>query len=558
MRRFPTSLFPLVALFSLAARRAEAASTFTKDIAPIMFDNCVKCHRPGASAPFSLIEYDDVRKRGDQIAEVTGTGYMPPWPPAKGHGEFVGERRLTPDQIKLLAEWVDEGMPEGDPNDLPQPPVWNDEWELGEPDLIVEMVEPFVVPADGPDIYRNFVVPDVVPEDRYVRAVEFRPGSRAVHHAFFKLDRSEVSRQTDGRDGQTGFPGIELTNAQMPEGQFLTWQPGAAPPVSGPGMQWTLAADADLIFQMHLQPLGKPEPVRAKLGLYFTNAPPSIVPYKIRLTSLTIDIPPGEKDHVVRDTFRLPIDVDVLAVLPHGHFLGKRFEGYAMIPGGGRRDLILIEDWDFNWQGDYRYRQPVHLPAGSMIQMRFLYDNSSDNPVNPHHPPQRVRYGPQTTDEMAELWLLVLTRSDSERAILAREFDEHLFAELVAHAEIGVVESPEDPEAHVQLGRARMRQRRHNEAAGLFAKAVSLDERTAEAHYFLGVLDRISNRLPQAEARFKRTVDLEPTHARACGNLGIVLMQLGKTDEARTYLKKALELDPSDVIAQRALDQIGP
>ena len=180
---------------------------------------------------------------------------------------------------------------------------------------------------------------------------------------------------------------------------------------AGRRLSWELRPNTDLVLQLHLHPSGKPEQVQPSVGFYFTGEPPTNTPFRLNLNPLTLDIPAGASDYSVEDNYRLPVDVELLGVLPHAHYLAKRMEGYAVLPDGSRHDLLLIKDWDFNWQGDYRYAHPVHLPKGTTLAMRFAYDNSSKNVRNPNHPPRRVRYGLQTTDEMAELWFQVLPRN---------------------------------------------------------------------------------------------------------------------------------------------------
>ncbi|HXG67520.1 MAG TPA: hypothetical protein VNO70_20630, partial [Blastocatellia bacterium] len=177
---------------------SPGALTFNKDIAPIIFRSCAECHHPGGSAPFSLLTYQDVKKRASQIALVTRNRYMPPWLPEPGHGDFAGERRLSDAQIKLIQQWVEQGAAEGAPAELPPAPKFNEGWQLGQPDMVVKMPEPYTLPADGSDVFRNFVIPAPVSSTRYVKAVEILPGNKQiVHHANLLIDRSQSSRRRD-------------------------------------------------------------------------------------------------------------------------------------------------------------------------------------------------------------------------------------------------------------------------------------------------------------------------------------------------------------------------
>jgi hypothetical protein len=410
--------------------------------------------------------------------------------------------------------------------------------------------------ADGLDVYRNFVVPAPVRERRYVRALEFRPESRAVHHVFIKVDPSPQSRLRDELDEEPGFPGFYVESARMPEGQFVTWQPGKGASTAPPGMPWVLEPECDVIIQTHLQPIGRAETIRSRIGLYFTNQPPVRSPFKLALMSFQIDIPPGATNHLVTDSFVLPADVDLLAVLPHGHLLGKSFAAEANLPDGGSLPLLSISDWDFNWQGDYSYREPVFLPQGTVLQMRYTFDNSTNNLRNPHQPPQRVRYGPNSTDEMAEFWLQLLPRTPGDRQVLAEAYNRKYFRLITEHSEQIVRERPNDLLARLNLGRARLAQGRIEEARAEVERAVAAKPDSDDAHYLLGVLARMQNRLPDAEREFEAAIRLNPANAKAHGNLGLVLMQRNQLEQAQAHLERALQLNSQDEIARSALDQI--
>ena len=327
----------LVACGEQAEPVRGAPPTYSGRIAQILHENCAKCHRDGSSAPFNLLTYEDAKKRSRQIAEVTATRYMPPWLPEEGFGHFIGERRLSGEEIVLLERWHESGAPLGDAATVPAPPEFVDGWHLGEPDLVVELPTPYELAADGTDVYRNFVIPTGLSGARYVKGMEFRPGHpRAVHHAFVLMDVEKGSRELDAAhpDAQ-GFPGMNTgPTAQAPGGHFVSWQPGKLPSFVPEGMSWRLPAGADLVLQLHMQTLGKPVKVQPSVGLYFTDEPPQRIPYKIVLTTDKIDIPPGEADYTVGTKYQLPVDAEVLAVIPHAHYLGKRLHGYAVLPDG--------------------------------------------------------------------------------------------------------------------------------------------------------------------------------------------------------------------------------
>src|SRR5262249_18742231 len=243
---------------------------------------------------------------------------------------------------------------------------------------------------------------------RYVRAIEFRPGNaKIVHHAFVKLDRTPQSRTLEGEDGQPGFSGLQVP-AEIPDGLLLGWQPGRMPSPFPDGMAFRTEPGNDFVFQMHLNPSGKMEQLQSSIGLYFTDRPPTKSCFRLELTSYTIDIPAGATNYVVEDSLTLPVDTQLLAILPHAHYLAKEMEGWAERPDGTRESLISIRHWNFNGKTDYRYAQPVSLPKGTRLAMRSLYDNSTNNLRNPNHPPRDVMYGSRSSDEMAELWFQLL------------------------------------------------------------------------------------------------------------------------------------------------------
>jgi hypothetical protein len=367
----------------------SAKPTFNKDIAPLIFNHCALCHRPGQAAPFSLLTYEDARRRANQIVEVTQRRYMPPWLPEPGHGQFAGERRLTAEQIDLLQQWAAVGAPEGDPSDLPPLPQWKDGWQLGVPDLVVKLPQPYHLRAAGRDVYRNFVIPIPSNAARYVEAVEFNPGNtRVVHHAFLQFDRTRQSRRLDERDAEPGFDGLHPPRGvETAAGHFLSWQPGKQAARNPMGLAWTLEKNADLVLQVHLQPSGKIEEVQPSVAFYFTDHPPTNRAFKVGLRFFDIDIPAGQSDYVLEQSYVLPVAVRLLALLPHAHYLAREMRVSAAFPDGNSQSLCWIRHWDINWQGDYRCREPVFLPKGTKLTMRYTYDNSTNNIRNPNHPP---------------------------------------------------------------------------------------------------------------------------------------------------------------------------
>jgi hypothetical protein len=398
---------PLALLFAVVRAVPLAGAvgvTFTRDVAPILYKHCASCHRPGQVAPFSLLTYADAAKRAKLIATVTASRYMPPWEPVPGYGHFQGERRLGDADIATLRQWAVAGAPEGNPAQLPPAPDFPEGWQLGTPDLTLRIPQPFAVAADGPDQYRCFVIPLHLTEDKYVRAIEFRPEARSVvHHALFLLDAGHIAARRMGASYSCfGTPGF------LPSGALGGWTPGMQPARMPEGLQMILRKGSDLVMQIHYHPTGKPETDQSTLGLYFTDKPPTKWVADIALVSNRIDIPAGERDYKVRDHFETPVDVEAVGIIPHAHYICKDMKGWAILPDGRKQWLIWIRDWNFNWQEQYRYAVPLKLPAGTRFEMEFTYDNSEANPSNPNHPPKRVLWGPSTTDEMAGLHVQVV------------------------------------------------------------------------------------------------------------------------------------------------------
>jgi len=397
---------PALLLLAPLAAFATGASTptFNKDIAPILHQNCATCHRPGEVAPFSLLTYQDAAKRAALIAGVTQSRVMPPWKPEPGYGSFQAERRLTDDQLALLRDWAKAGAPEGDPRDKPTPPVFPQGWEGGQPDKVLTIAQKYAVAADGPDQYRCFVLPLNNDNELYLSTFEFRPGNRrVVHHAIIYLDTSGRARKlaADSPDGSYscfGGPGFP------PAGFVGGWAPGANAPPDAPDLALPLAKGTDIVLQLHYHPDGKPEMDQSELGLKLSG-PPTKGRTGVILASRRIDIPAGDAHYVIKSGVTLPRDVELYGITPHAHYLATNMKATAHLPDGKDVPLIWIKDWDFNWQGQYRYKEPMHLPKGTRIDFEYVYDNSEANPHNPSHPPVHVTYGEETRNEMAILFL---------------------------------------------------------------------------------------------------------------------------------------------------------
>ena len=531
----------------------QGGPTFTRDIAPILSEHCWTCHRPSGAGPFSLLSYQEVRRRATQIATVTSRRVMPPWKSEPGHGEFVGERRLSPTQIQRIQTWVDQGTPEGDPADMPPLPAWRDGWQLGQPDLVVELPQPYTLRASGADVLRNFVIPVPVTSRRYVRGIEFLPGSsNIIHHATMRIDQSKASQQLDDEDPQPGYEGIFPPGARYPDGQFLAWTPGQLRPLADESA-WLLEPDTSLVVQLHLKPTGKPEVVHPSIGLYFTDAPPARVPFMIRLSRQHIDIPPGEKKYLLEDRYVLPVDVELHEIQPHAHYLAREIQGLARLPDGTSRWLIYIKDWDFNWQNVYRLVHPLALPKGTELLMRYVYDNSKDNIRNPSQPPRRVAWGQNSTDEMGDLWLQVFPRTGQELSLLARDFQPKMMREDLVGFNGMLTAEPGNARFHEAVAFGYMQLGQHAAALDHFRASVRLDPRSAYGQYNLGTALVAQGRPNDAVAPLEEAVRLRPGLASAHNNLAGVLWTQGRREEAVAHYRQVLLIDPNHGAARENL-----
>jgi tetratricopeptide (TPR) repeat protein len=535
--------------------RAHGSVTFSRDVAPIIFSHCAECHRPDEAAPFSLLTYEQVKKRARLIADVTARRLMPPWPPEPGYGDFVDERRLIADELAIIQQWVAQGAVEGNPADLPPAPKWTDEWQLGQPNLIVKMPQPYELSAEGKDVYRNFVTPIPTTVTRFVKAVQLVPGNaKVVHHAFIDVDETRQSRRKAEKENPPGFGGMELPDsAVMPAGQFLGWQPGKSLYRVPDGLAWVLKTNTDLVLQMHMHPSGKPELVQPAIGFYFTDQAPTNLPFRLRLLNYQLDIPPGADNYVAEQSYKMPVDLELLRVNPHAHYLGKDLQGYAVLPNGERKWLLRIKDWDFNWQGDYQYARPLDLPKGTTLVMRFTYDNSTNNVRNPNHLPRRVRHGINTTDEMAALGFQVLTRSRHDREVLANDYQLHLTQILVDYFRFRLRNDPNDSESHTRLASFLFFQQKPAEGWEHLRSAIQLNPTNALAHYEVGYRFLLDGKIQEAWDEFQTVIRLNPEDSQAYGNLGFICLQRGWWPEAKRFLESALRLNPDDDVARRNL-----
>ena len=375
--------------------------TYSEHIATILQNNCQACHRHGEVAPFTLTDYGDAKAWATEIAVYTESRLMPPWKPAPGYGHFKNERRLTDSQIELIARWVDAGAPAGDLNAVPTAPEFHDDWVLGEPDQIFEMPVEYEIDAEGEDEYRQFIIPTNFETDMYIQAVDVQPGNRkTVHHVIPYLDVNGEARKLDAEDPKPGYvvggtgPGFDAV------GSLGGWAPGITPSVLPEGVGYLLPKGADIVMQVHYYRTGHVEYDRSRLGLYFSKTPDTAPLHIGSAINSEFVIPAGEASYEVLASRKVKEDVYLLGTSPHMHLLGRDMRLVAKTPEGESHDLIWIKDWDFNWQDIYHYQGPLFLPVGTTIDLVAHFDNSAENPANPHTPPIPVGWGEKTTDEM--------------------------------------------------------------------------------------------------------------------------------------------------------------
>lgn len=354
---------------------------------------------------------------------------MPPWHAESGHVKFANPRVLSAEQIATVRRWYESGKPEGDPARLPKLPTFPEGWQLGKPDLIVKMEQPFKLYAEGPDIYRNFVFPLNLPEDKWVRAIEFRPGSRSiVHHALFYLDTTGTARKLEAADDEPGFEEKgRIGSIFTPVGG---WAVGSNVRVLPEDLAYSYPKAADLVIQTHFHPTGKAEEEISTVGIFFADKPPQRTFVGIQLPPAFgqisgIDIPAGVSNYLVKDSFTLPVDADAFSISPHAHYIAKTMSMKAVLPDGTEKILMRIPDWDFAWQEQYSFEERLRLPKGTRLESELVYDNSATNPRNPISPPVRVKWGPASTDEMGSITLHVVPVREEDAQALRDALKDH-------------------------------------------------------------------------------------------------------------------------------------
>jgi hypothetical protein len=378
----------LVALSGLAAASEPGKVTFTRDVAPILYHRCVECHRPGEIAPMSFLTYQNVRPWAKSIRDKVQDRTMPPWLADPQYGHFTNDRRLSQKEIDTIVAWVNADAPKGDDRDLPPAPEFVEGWTLGQPDVLLTMNEEFSVPADGVVPYRYFTIPTGFTEDKWIQAVELRPGNRSVvHHIIAFLQE----------------PGQRTTGSGVTNNMLAGTAPGDPPNKLPAGTGKLIKAGSNLILQMHYTPKGEAAKDRSSVGLFFARQPVVKTAMGGMALNAQFTIPPGAPNHEVKSSWTAREDVHLVSLMPHMHVRGKDFVFTLVYPDGRSEIILRVPKYDFNWQLSYKFATPLSLPKGTRIECVAHFDNSTNNKYNPD-PTKEVRWGDQTWEEMMIGW----------------------------------------------------------------------------------------------------------------------------------------------------------
>ncbi len=392
------ALVSSAALFA-ANTAATTPPTYTKNVAKILNEHCVECHRTGEVAPMAFTNYKEVRPWAKSIRERVVTRSMPPWLADPAHGEFKNDRRLSKEEVATISAWVSAGAPEGNSADLPASPTFVIGWNIGKPDQVIDIGRDLDVAAEGTIPYQYFRVPTNFTEDKWVQAAEIRPDKRdVVHHII-------VFIQEPGKNNAIGGEGGSL---------LVGWAPGDTAAQFEPGTARLIKAGSTLVFQVHYTPNGKPAKDRSYIGLKYASAPPEYRAMTGRALNFGFRIPPGEPNHEVKSSWTAKQDVEVVAFMPHMHLRGKDFKYTVVYPDGKEEELLSVPKYDFGWQLNYELKQPLKLPKGARIDCVAHFDNSANNKFNPD-PTKEVRWGDQTWEEMMIGWFTYIVPVQTEQ-----------------------------------------------------------------------------------------------------------------------------------------------
>jgi peroxiredoxin len=399
--------------------KKDGAVTYYRDVVPILQANCQECHRPGEIGPFSLMSFKEAVNWADDIKTYTETRQMPPWKITAGL-PFHNERRLSDKDLTTLAKWVEDGTPEGKAADAPPARQFVSGWQLGEPDLIVTPTSEFVVGPGGPDLFRVFVMPTNLPEDKFVVGYEVKPANpRVVHHTLNFIDTTKAGRKleekaqageskTKSEHGWDRGPGYssDMGVGFFPQGGLGGWAPGQLARQMPPGYGFLLPKHSDVVVQVHYHRDGRVEHDKLQIGLYFAKSTAGMKSFKGGvIPGRFLGIPANDSNYKVYGSTTVNEDCILHNITPHMHLVGKKIKVTIKFPNKPKETLLEIGSWDYNWQETYFLKDPLKLPKGTILDVEAIYDNSAKNPNNPNNPPKLVTFGEQTTNEMCFVFL---------------------------------------------------------------------------------------------------------------------------------------------------------
>ena len=400
---YPAALIAAAIALPVAAQ-TKNAPTFTKDVAPILYKNCAGCHREGEIGPMPLLTYEQARPWAKSIRERVALSQMPPWHADAARGTFLNDRRLNETEKSTLIAWVDGGAPQGDPKDLPPVPKFAEGWEIGTPDVVLNMVKPYAVPSTGTIEYQYFSIPTNFTEDKWVQAIEVKPGARkVVHHVlvFARPPQSSPAEKVEAAFMPTlpKTPAREGRGGGVPGTLIATTAPGTNAMIYAPGDAMKVRAGSTLFLQVHYTTNGKAETDQTSVGMIFAKQPPQREIHNNAILNALLKIPAGAPDQAIDAAVEFTEDAHITALFPHTHLRGKSWEYRLIYPDGRSQVILSVPKYDFNWQTYYLYSQPLAVPKGSRLETTAHYDNSINNPSNPN-PKIDVRWGAQTWEEM--------------------------------------------------------------------------------------------------------------------------------------------------------------
>jgi len=425
----------VILFFTNSSLSIYGQPTFSKDVAPIIFNHCTSCHRTGEIGPMPLTNYDEVINFAGTIRYVTSKKIMPPWKADPGYAKYLDENYLSASQIKTITDWVDAGAPKGNEDEIPPLPVFPANSLLGTPDLVLSFQKSYLHKGNGKDEYRYFVIPTGLTENKKVKAVELRPGNKKiVHHALFFADQSGKARQYDNNTTEYGFSTDDNADFNVLEvinrDQYPGYVPGQKPRNFPDGLAQDLPANSDLVIQMHYAPWSVNESDSSTVNIFFAKDDETIERTVKDYIMLPFNLVTGANSFVIlpnqvkkfEGVYTVPADISLVGIFPHMHYLGRNWEVFIENPDGTKTNLIKINDWDFNWQGGYYFDRYKIAKKGSKIHAFATYDNTVSNPANPNNPPKFVTWGEGTKDEMYYLPLLYVPYKTGDENVI---FDQN-------------------------------------------------------------------------------------------------------------------------------------